>query len=305
MADRKGDVFLVEYNRVDPRRDGIYLYHPDNDRRFANQRGNSAYLAANLGKSVDKAVHEQESGVVGIPGSNDRFYFTRFSPYDDPTQAWVLGVHANTDALLAPTNKMQASIAGVGGLALLAILLLSRWAAAGVTTPIHTLATKVQRLAEGDRSVRCRSDRPDEVGSLARTFDYLADSLETAQKERDDALDGLLGTTRSLMMAETPTEVAEIVVSAARETLGFEQNLVHLHDAESGTLDPVAAATDGTTTQDDRPTRDDDEGFHGEAFSTGETVVVEDLLAREGYDSGPAASAMYLPLGDHGTLTIA
>lgn len=187
VAERKGDVFLVEANPVDPRRDGIYLYHPDDDQRFANQRGNSAYLAANLGKSVDEAVHSQESGVVGVPGGNDRFYFTRFSPYGDPTQEWVLGVHANTDALLAPTNKMQASIAGVGGLALLAILLLSRWAAAGVTTPIHRLATKVQRLAEGDLSVRCRSQRPDEVGSLARTFDYLADSLETAQKERDEA----------------------------------------------------------------------------------------------------------------------
>ena len=187
IAKRKGDVYLVEYNRVDPRRDGIYLYHPQDGKRFANQRGNSAYLRVGFGQTVAAAVHDHESGVVGVPGSGDRFYFTRFSPYDDPTQGWVLGVRAHTDALLAPTNKMQVSIAGVGGLALVLILLLSRWAAAGVTTPIHRLATKVRRLAEGDLSVRCRSDRPDEVGSLARTFDHLADSLETAKQQRDEA----------------------------------------------------------------------------------------------------------------------
>lgn len=187
VAERKGDVFLAEYNRIDPRRDGIFLYHPEDSRRFANQRGNSAYLAVNLGQSVAEAVSTKDSGVVPMPSGEDRFYFTRFTPYDNATQGWVLGVRAHTAALLGPTNKMQASIAGVGVLALLAILLLSRWAAASVTTPIHRLATKVRRLAEGDLSVRCRSDRTDEVGSLARTFDYLADSLETAQQQRDEA----------------------------------------------------------------------------------------------------------------------
>ncbi|HKJ71328.1 MAG TPA: ATP-binding protein [Gammaproteobacteria bacterium] len=187
IAKRKGDVYLVEYNRLDPRRDGIFLYHPEDSRRFANQRGNSAYLAVNMGDDVGSAVHGADAGVVRVPDSDDRFYFTRFSPFDDPTRGWVLGVRAHTAALLAPTNKMQVSIAGVGALALLVILLLSRWAAAGVTTPIHRLANKVRRLAEGDLGVRCRSDRTDEVGSLARTFDHLADSLETAQQQRDDA----------------------------------------------------------------------------------------------------------------------
>jgi len=187
IAERKGEVYLVEANKLDPRRDGIYLYHPEDSQRFANQRGNSAYLAITLGKRVGEAVDANESGVVGLPQGEDRFYFTRFSPYDDPTRSWILGVRAHTAALLAPTNKMQASIAGVGVLALVAILLLSRWAAAGVTTPIHRLAAKVRNLAEGDLSVRCRSDRNDEVGSLARTFDYLADSLETAQQQRDEA----------------------------------------------------------------------------------------------------------------------
>jgi len=125
----------------------------------------------------------------------------------------------------------------------------------------------------------------------------------TTQKERDEALQGLLGTTRSLMGAQTPDEVAEIVASAARETLGFEQNLVRLHDPDAGTLVPVSGAAAATTAAD-RPVRDEDEGFHGDAFTSGSTVVIDDLTALDGYDNGPATSAMYVPLGDHGTLTI-
>jgi len=125
----------------------------------------------------------------------------------------------------------------------------------------------------------------------------------TTQKERDDALEGLLGTTRSLMGAQTPAEVAEIVASAARETLGFEQNLVRLHDPDAGTLVPVAGAAE-VTTASDRPVRDATEGFPGDAFTGGTTVVVDDLTELDGYDSGPATSAMYVPLGDHGTLTV-
>lgn len=141
----------------------------------------------------------------------------------------------------------------------------------------------------------------DDTAQFAGTAGVIRDV--TAQKARDEALEGLLGTTRSLMRAQTPTEVAEIVASAARETLGFEQNLVRLHDADAETLVPVVGAADATTASD-RPARDDDDGFHGDAFTTGTTVVVDDLTAIEGYDNGPAASAMYIPLGEYGTLTV-
>jgi PAS domain S-box-containing protein len=125
----------------------------------------------------------------------------------------------------------------------------------------------------------------------------------TEQKERDEALEGLLGTTRSLMRAQTPTEVAEIVVSAASETLGFEQNLVRLHDPETETLVPAEAVAPDTSASD-RPVRDDDEGYTGEAFTSGQTLVVDDLREEVDYDSGLSVSGMYLPLGDHGTLSI-
>jgi PAS domain S-box-containing protein len=126
----------------------------------------------------------------------------------------------------------------------------------------------------------------------------------TAQRERDRALEGLLGTTRSLMRAQTPSEVAEIVASAASETLGFELNLVRLYDPETDTLVPTAKAGDEVS-MTDRPMRGSDEGYPGEAFTSGEPIVVDDFDDRDGYDSGLASSAVYLSLGEYGTFTVA
>ncbi|QIO23627.1 PAS domain S-box protein [Haloarcula sp. JP-L23] len=123
----------------------------------------------------------------------------------------------------------------------------------------------------------------------------------TDQKERDEKLSGLLETTRSLMQAHTASEVAETVVAAAEAQLEFDLNLVRLHDPETDVLRPVA----GSSSLPDRPLYDADEAFPGEAFQRGETIRVDDFDDVERYDNRDANAAMYVPLGDHGVLSVA
>ena len=123
----------------------------------------------------------------------------------------------------------------------------------------------------------------------------------TDEKERDRRLSGLLETTRSLMQAQTPEDVAETVVEAAETELGFDLNLVRLYDDETETLRPVA----GTEGMPDRPVYDADEAFPGQAFQRGESIRVDDFERVDNYDSERATGAMYIPLGDHGVLSVA
>ncbi|MBX0324480.1 PAS domain S-box protein [Halomicroarcula sp. F13] len=123
----------------------------------------------------------------------------------------------------------------------------------------------------------------------------------TDQKERDAKLSGLLETTRSLMQAHTAEAVAETVVEAARAQLGFDLNLVRLHDPETDTLQPVV----GSSSLPERPVYDADEAFPGEAFQRGETVRVDDFAEVGEYDNRHAEAAMYVPIGDHGVLSVA
>ncbi|MFC6975749.1 PAS domain S-box protein [Halomicroarcula sp. GCM10025709] len=126
----------------------------------------------------------------------------------------------------------------------------------------------------------------------------------TEQRRRDEALSGLLDTTRALMQAHRPEEVAETVVSAAKRDLGFEMNLVRLYDEDRETLD-VVTATDKSPY---RPQYDADEGIPGRAFQRGETIRVDDFdeFADSDLVDGeiPVAGAMYVPMGDHGVMSI-
>ncbi|WP_434530988.1 PAS domain S-box protein [Haloarcula sp. NS06] len=123
----------------------------------------------------------------------------------------------------------------------------------------------------------------------------------TEQKRRDEALSGLLDTTRSLMQAQTPQEVAETVIEATRSDLGFDHALVRLYDEETDTLRP-AAASDKVP---ERPVYDADDGFPGDAFQRGDPLVVNEFERVGNYDSDVLTAAMYLPMGDHGVVSIA
>jgi signal transduction histidine kinase len=65
-------------------------------------------------------------------------------------------------------------------IAILALLTILCWAfARHLTNPVRQLQQAVQQFGQGDLSSRVRSHRKDEMGQLARTFDTMADRMET------------------------------------------------------------------------------------------------------------------------------
>jgi signal transduction histidine kinase len=60
-----------------------------------------------------------------------------------------------------------------------AAVLLCYWLAFHLTRPVRLLQRAVERFGRGDLSARSESVRRDELGQLARTFDRMADRLET------------------------------------------------------------------------------------------------------------------------------
>jgi signal transduction histidine kinase len=52
-------------------------------------------------------------------------------------------------------------------------------AAVGIVSPIRKVTATVERFGQGDLSVRANMQRKDEIGGLARSFDVMAERLET------------------------------------------------------------------------------------------------------------------------------
>lgn len=143
----------------------------------------------------------------------------------------------------------------------------------------------------------------DETGAITGSVGVGRDVSE--RKAHQERLAGLLDTTRSLMQARDREHVAEIAVNAARKLLGFDISVFRLYDGETGTLEPAAATRTVRETLGKRPVYEVGEGYPGEVFASGEPQIIRDMTAEDRqFDLEPAKSAMYYPVGVHGTISV-
>lgn len=181
-----GKAYIVELND-NPERDGIYLYHENPDWRFANQLGTPYRLSAELGDATWRRIKAGDiSGRVDI-GEGRLLFYRKYAPYVDRGNSWLLVIEVARDTVLAPVAELRSWIGYLIAAVLVLGVLVARWAAARLARPVHELAQIITRYADGEREVRYRDDRADEIGAAGRAFNYLSESLERAQSERDKA----------------------------------------------------------------------------------------------------------------------
>jgi len=127
------------------------------------------------------------------------------------------------------------------------------------------------------------------------------------RRRRRELISRLQETSRALMQAPSRESVADIVTGAAKQVLGFELSTVRLYDADERVLRPTATTDAVDERMIDRPVYDLDEGQPGTVFASGEPAVYDDVRTIEDPDAdfGPVRSAMYFPIGVHGTLSVA
>ena len=161
-------------------------------------------------------------------------------------------------------------------------------------------------LADGrtfERSYR-PIDLPDGVGHLW----VYRDVTERTKRNEElnavvDRLEGLHEATRDLIRADDRETAAKIVADSVSSILGHPSNVVRFHDGD--VLRPVAVTSEAKSDLGDRPSYAIGEGFPGEVYETGTPRLVEDFEECErDVDRGPHRSALYFPIGDHGTLSI-
>ncbi|MFB6179450.1 MAG: PAS domain S-box protein [Halorientalis sp.] len=124
------------------------------------------------------------------------------------------------------------------------------------------------------------------------------------RKDRAALFESLHEGMRELMDAES---VAEVAVTAAG-VIGehFENTTTGVRLLRNDTLELVAVETDGARFEASVQSVAVGEGVVGQAYDRGEPVIVDDLERMEtSLDSGPARSAMFLPIDGYGMINVA
>ena len=127
----------------------------------------------------------------------------------------------------------------------------------------------------------------------------------TEQNAHRERLSTILETTRSLMQARDRQHVGELATNAIERLLDEDITVFRLYDSECETLEPIAMTPRVETLMGERPVYEVGEGYPGEVFASGEPTIVDDFSAVQSkYPYGEARSAMYYPVGVHGTITV-
>ena len=189
LGGHTATAYIVELDKGGLR-DGIYLYHRETAKRFANQLGSPYRFFNTLTPEEWQQIHATKNYSSLFKDDGRMLFYRKIAPYVDRHTQWLLVIEADSATVLAPINKMRESIWVLLTLLLFISLLVAVWASGRLTAPVHKLAEIIRHYADGDRAARYQksSTRRDEISQAGMAFNYLAHKLETTEKEREHAV---------------------------------------------------------------------------------------------------------------------
>jgi len=186
MSGFPASSYIIEINN-NKIRDGIYLYHPDTQKRFANQL-NTNFRFSNEVSPSDWEGMKISSSYGSLQNDGRLFYYKTISPFQNRDTKWLLLIEASSEKIFESVNNMRRSIWFLVVSLVVVSLLLAVWASGRLTQPVHRLAEIIRNFADGERGARYVGPVNDEVGYAGKAFNYLTKRLETTEKEREKAV---------------------------------------------------------------------------------------------------------------------
>ena len=145
MSGYPANSYIVEINK-NKFRDGIYLYHPDNKKRFANQLNTNFRFSNEVSADEWKEMQFVESYGSIFHNDGRMFFYKTISPFQNRDTKWLLLIEASSEKIFESVNNMRRSIWLLVASLVVGSLLLAVWASGRLTRPVHRLAEIIHRL---------------------------------------------------------------------------------------------------------------------------------------------------------------
>ena len=102
---------------------------------------------------------------------------------------WIIGTGIYVDDVDTAFNRILLVVSGVAVLILLVVVGTSSLISRGITRPLSSIASNMQRLAEGDKSIEVHfTDQKNEIGDLSRAMDvFLGKTVEMDRMREEQA----------------------------------------------------------------------------------------------------------------------
>ena len=182
-----GQLMIVELNPDNPEQHGRRLHDEVNDLRFSQVYAGSRWLQTTYAHEFVEYASDNPDGIFTTPDGQP-IYYTELFAYPNQFTSWLVASRLNAEQISAPFTRIRIGIWLFAAAALFISVLLTDLGARRIAQPICQLASNIKAFADGDHQQHATTHQPtDEVRALADAFNYLSDTLQAAESERDRA----------------------------------------------------------------------------------------------------------------------
>lgn len=140
----------------------------------------------NTGVPATHAAHG-ENGIIEALDYRGEMVLAAFRFIDlTPEWGWGLVVKKNVSEVYAPVQRSIFISIALGGVSILLVFFVTVILSATLTEPLMKVSRDAEKYALGDFSTRAEITTRDEVGSLARSFNTMADRLQNWYGEMEE-----------------------------------------------------------------------------------------------------------------------
>ncbi|HSP00349.1 MAG TPA: HAMP domain-containing sensor histidine kinase [Thioalkalivibrio sp.] len=197
-----GRLSLAELNPDNAARDGLILFDEAAGLLFTDAKRVDLRLSTVFGEGMSQAVATQNFGSLSLEGRPSRVFYGEYLPYPNQLVSWLVIAEIPEDTIGAPFKRIRQGILFLAALALLASLLLAQVSARRIAKPITRLAHNLKAYARGESLEQNEPHNTQEIHQLQDSFNYMAETLERARTDRDQAQRMLLQSAKLASIGE-------------------------------------------------------------------------------------------------------
>jgi PAS domain S-box-containing protein len=193
-------------------------------------------------KALTRLGGEGSTTITAHDGVTRIFFFTTFlKPNGNTIYLWI---GLPIDAVTARTDRQFAEAMAIA-LILVTLAASLAWFAIAryLIVPVQAIGQAARKLSSGEYRARTQLQyKEDEIGELARTFDFMAQRLEERTRElaeRETFTRVLLDSSPSGLALTTPSGEFRHVTARWSEMLGYAQEELHSVNAKELWVDPL------------------------------------------------------------------
>ncbi|MFC4346907.1 ATP-binding protein [Kordiimonas lipolytica] len=158
---------------------------------LVSEETHTPLLAAHL-PMPDTALPTDNAGLRALMLGGERYITGHADAATGSLTGWAV-ISAKPEATIsAAITRVALQLLALGAALYVPIHFGIRWMARRLTDPVNTLEKTVSSITSArDLSLRANVQAGDEIGSLARAFNTMAESLQETSREREDVLERL------------------------------------------------------------------------------------------------------------------